>query len=300
MRKRAIWIKMLDKNSMPKTLTARFVFFGNPPLALPVLDELEKSGISPALLVTMPDPKERRGSDTTIAITKEWADKKGIDCIQPESIDDEILHDALCNSEWDVFVIASYGHIIPAYILDMPKYGALNIHPSLLPKYRGASPVRSIILDDNKNAIGVTIIKMDEKMDHGPIIAQASVQLEEWPQTALLLEELLAREGGKLLAEVLQQWIGGKIEPEEQEHDKASYTKKIIKEDGLIDLSEGAYTNYLKFCAFAGWPGVYFFMEKNGKRMRVKITDAEFDKGEFRVLRVIPEGKREMDYGDFA
>jgi methionyl-tRNA formyltransferase len=280
-------------------MTMRFVFFGNPPLALPVLVELERASITPAIVVTMSDPKERRGSGITTALTKEWADERGVDCLQPESIDDEDLQAALCNSEWDVFVVASYGHILPADILDMPRYGALNIHPSLLPKYRGASPVRSMILNDDKDAAGITIIQMDERMDHGPIIAQASVTLEEWPVRATLLENLLAQEGGKLLAEVLPQWIKRKIDSVEQEHGNASYTKKITKEDGLIDLSDDAYKNYLKFCAFAGWPGVYFFTEKNGKKVRVKITDAELALGEFRVLRVIPEGKREVDYDQF-
>jgi methionyl-tRNA formyltransferase len=285
----------------------RIILFSNPPLALPILEELERANILPTLLVTMPDSQGRRGSGTIPAVTKEWAMERDIDCLQPESIDDEILQDILFNSEWDLGIVASYGHIIPSNILSLPKHGFLNIHPSLLPKYRGASPIRSIILKNDKDAVGVTIISMDEKMDHGPIVAQAKVEMEEWPLKATLLEDLLAREGGKLLAEIIPEWSEGKIVPVEQEHSKASFTTKLAKEDGLLNLSDNAYQNYLKFCALEGWPGVYFFENRNSKQVRIKITDAKFvhtkgsapDVGEFRVLRITPEGKREMLYRDF-
>lgn len=142
-------------------------------------------------------------------------------------------------------------------ILRIPKYGTLNVHPSLLPKLRGASPIISAILEDEKKT-GVTIMLVDEKMDHGPIVAQASIEIEDWPPRASMLLEMLAVEGGNLLAEVIEPFIAGEITPEEQKHDEATYTKKIQKEDGLIDLSGDPYENLRKIRAFEGWPGTHF------------------------------------------
>jgi methionyl-tRNA formyltransferase len=219
--------------------------------------------------------------------------------LQPETINEALLN-ALRAGSYEVYVLAAYGKILPKNILDLPKRGILNIHPSLLPKFRGASPVRAAILG-NVPETGVTIIRLDEKMDHGPIVAQAKINIEmaDWPPPGRVLEEMLAREGGKLLAEVLQDYVAGGITPEPQDDSKATYCKKIVKEDGLLKLTDDPYQNFLKIRAFDGWPGAYFFAEKGGKQIRVKITDAEFKDGKLEILKVIPEGKREMDYAAF-
>ena len=189
---------------------------------------------------------------------------------------------------------------MPKALLDIPKHGVLNVHPSLLPRLRGASPVRSAILEDER-ATGVSIMLMDEKMDHGPIVAQATIELEpsEWPPKARIFEELMAREGGKLLAEVMPEWIAGNITPEPQDDSKATFCKKITKEDGLIDLSGDPYKNFLKIRGYDGWPGAYFFAERSNKKIRVKINDAEFSNGRLTLKRVTPEGKKEMGYEAF-
>ena len=146
---------------------------------------------------------------------------------------------------------------------------------------------------------------LDEKMDHGPILASyglLATGYEKWPPKAYELEETLAREGGKLLAEVLPKWVSDSIEAHEQDHQKATYTKKIIKEDGeisLADIERKPRETFLKIRAYDPWPGTYFFVKKNGKRLRVKIKDAVFENGILKITRVVPDGGKEMDYGDF-
>ena len=196
------------------------------------------------------------------------------------------------NADFALFIVAAYGKILPPALLAAPHQGTLNVHPSLLPKYRGASPIEGQLLADDREC-GVSIMLIDEKMDHGSIVAQASITPDPWPLRARVLEELLAREGGKLLAEAIPPYLAGEIPPEPQDHTRATFVKKIKKEDGLIDLAADGYQNYLKFCAYDEWPGSFFF-DNNGKR--IKITDATFENGKFTPTRVIPEGKKEVAY----
>lgn len=280
-------------------------FFGTPRFAVYVLDALEKTGVLPDVVITAPDRPAGRGLELHAPPVKDWALERDIPVLQPENLkqESEVLA-LLKNSEWDLFLVAAYGKILPKDVLDTPQKGALNVHPSLLPKFRGASPIESQILSDEKT-VGVTIMFMDEKMDHGSILAQASVTPEDWPLKASVLEAMLATIGGELLAETIPAWLGGSITPEEQHHDLATFTKKITKEDGLIEIGGRPtsvmeeYEKYLKYCAYDGWPGVYFFAEKNGKKVRVKITDAEYKSGAFLPLKVIPEGKKEIAYREF-
>ncbi len=300
---------------MSKTMKGKDLklgFFGTPRFAVSVLEELVKGGIEPALIVTASDKPAGRGLALKKSDVKKWAEKQGLDVITPKSLRaEEPVTEILFNSEWDLFIVAAYGYLIPFDVLKLARYGSLNVHPSLLPRFRGPSPIESAILADEKET-GVTIMLLDEELDHGPILAQASIAPEPWPIRASILEEILARAGGELLAEVIPRWVlessytydededSDTIKPEPQDHSRATFTKKIEKEDGEIDLANDGYQNYLKFCAYDEWPGTYFFAERNEKKIRVKITNAEFAVGEFRVLRVIPEGKREMNYVDFV
>lgn len=279
----------------------RIAFFGTPLFATIVLDELKEAGILPSLIITAPDTPQGRSLTLTPPPVKVWAAAEGIEVLQPQTLADEDTLAPVYNSEWDLFIVASYGALVPASLLNLPKYGTLNVHPSLLPKFRGASPVRSAILADERTT-GVSIMLMDEKLDHGPVVAQARIELapEDWPPSALLLEELLAHAGGALLAETISPWVASDIRPEVQDETQATYTKKITKEMGLLDLSADPYCNLLKIRAYDGWPGTYFFHERRGKKIRVKVLDAELaEDGSLRLTRVIPEGKREMAYEDF-
>lgn len=280
----------------------RIAFFGTPTFAVAILEELKKAHILPTLIVTAPDAPRGRGLVLTPPEVKEWAEEHEIEVLQPETLRiqgkaDE-ARDILYNSEWDLFIVASYGKIIPQALLDLPRFGALNVHPSLLPFYRGPSPIRSAILDDNKEAVGVSIMKLDAGVDTGPLLAQGRVQIEEWPQ-ASVLEALLAHEGGQLLAEVIPLWVKGEITPEPQDDAQATHSKKLTKEMGLIDLEGDPYQNFLKIQGLEGWPGTYFFKEKGGTQVRVKITEATFEDGALTITKVIPEGKKEMAYADF-
>ena len=143
-------------------------------------------------------------------------------------------------------------------------------------------------------------MQMDEEMDHGPILAQASVTPDVWPPHAHELEDILMHEGGKLLAKTIPPYLAGAITPKEQDHSKATYCELFTKEDGLIDLNDDPKENLLKIRAFEGWPGTYFYVTKNGKKERLKIAEARLG-GDGRLLfeRVIPDGKKEMPYVDF-
>ena len=278
-----------------------FIFFGGEPLAVPVLEELKGADLLPKCIVCNPDRPQGRKMLLTPPPAKVWALEHGIRVFQPETLRDQNCIDTLKAENADLFIVVAYGKIIPKAVLDLPAHGTLNLHPSLLPKFRGPSPIRSAILE-NVRETGVTIMLMDEEMDHGPIIAQKAVSISEsaWPMRGQELDALLAREGGTLLRETVPQWFAGNIEAHAQEHEKATYTKKITKDMGEIDLSDDPYQNLLKIRAFDGWPGAFFFKEVNGKKIRVKITDAELaSDGSLKINRVIPEGRKEMGYTDF-
>ncbi|MFA5877142.1 MAG: methionyl-tRNA formyltransferase [Candidatus Paceibacterota bacterium] len=277
----------------------RIVFFGTPSFSTFVLDELESAGILPALIVTVPDKPADRGLLMKSSPVKAWGEERSIDVLQPERLDfSDPAADIILNSEWDMFIVAGYGKLLPSALLAIPKYGTLNVHPSLLPKFRGPSPIESQILGDAKE-VGVSIILLDEETDHGPILAQASITPEPWPFRRNMVEDLLWHEGGKLLAESIPLVVDGSLTAEAQKHTEATFTPKLKKEDGLIDLKDDAYQNYLKFCAYEGWPGTYFFTTKGDKEIRIKIIDAIYEDETFTPTRIVPEGKKEMDYADF-
>jgi methionyl-tRNA formyltransferase len=202
--------------------------------------------------------------------------------------------------QFDFFIVASYGKIIPEKILDLPRYKTLNVHPSLLPKLRGASPIQSAILSENET--GVTIMRLDPELDHGPIVEKRV--MEKWtddnPPYAEDLKERLGKSGGRMLAEILPKWISGEIEEKEQDHNKATFCKKIEKEDGLLDLSSSPLLNIRKIRAYHEWPTSYFFSETNGKKTRVIIKRAKLENGLLKIERVVPEGRKEMDYADYT
>ncbi len=262
----------------------KFTFFGSSRLSVIVLDELEKLGLLPVLVVTTPDKPQGRKLQVMPNVVKQWALSKGIPVLDSLKAKPQAAN---------VFIVASYGKIIPKEIIDMPPRKTLNVHPSLLPKYRGPSPLPSAILDDTKDT-GVSIMRLDEEMDHGPIVAQKTIHVNEWPIYEDF-EEMMAREGAQLLASILPDWAAGKVPEKEQDHSQATYTKKIIKEDGLLDLNADPYLNFRKIQAYHEWPQAYFMH----KDKRVKVTQASYKDGKLIIEKVIPEGKKEMSYKDF-
>ena len=277
----------------------KFAFFGTPKLAAVMLDELEKSAYIPAIVVTAPDRPKGRGLALAKSEVKSWAQKRNIPVLQPEKLDDAFVRE-LKGAHCDLFIVIYYGKIIPRAVLDIPKHGTLNIHFSLLPRFRGTSPVRSAILNDERNT-GISIILLDEKIDHGPIIAQKKIPPPAggWPPRASELEEISTRESAELLIKMLPSWIAGEIDAHEQNHDVATYCENLTKEAGLINLSDDAYKNLLKIRAFDSTIGTHAFFERNGKKVRVGIVDAHIKNNLLAIETVKPEGKREMKYEEF-
>jgi len=276
-------------------------FFGTPDIAVWVLEELFSFNIVPNLIVTNPDKPQGRKMVVTPPPVKEWALEHSVAVFQPESLTNQEDITPLTSQEWDLFVVVAYGQIMPKWLIDIPKYGTLNVHPSLLPKLRGASPIRTALLTD-LSAMGVTIMLMDEKMDHGPILSQMPLHLES-PVLGRKADVTLAKMGGSLLAYTIPKWIAHEIEPRAQDHTQATYSKKITKEMGELTLDpqklphgEKASVAYAKICAFDGWPGTFFFY----KNKRIKITHAEIIDDALIIHTVIPEGKKEMAFEEYV
>ncbi len=276
------------------TTHPRFIFFGTPEFARITLDELALRGMLPVLVITAPDAPRGRKLILTESPVSQWADAHNIPVLKPATLKDALFAEKLASHKADLFVVAAYGKLIPKSILEIPKHGALNVHPSLLPLFRGATPIESAILSD-ETYTGVTIMLLDEEMDHGPVLAQRERIINVWPPKIGELTRDLAHFGGALLADIIPEWIGG-LTAYPQDHTRATFTKKITKEDGLIDMAGDARRNYKKICALAN---AHFFVSHNERKIRVRITDATLDNDTLTITRVIPEGKKEMPYADF-
>jgi methionyl-tRNA formyltransferase len=209
--------------------------------------------------------------------------------IQPEKISPEKL---VFSGEIDLCIVVAYGKILPEELIKSPRLGSINIHYSLLPKYRGASPVESAILAGDTET-GVSIQQMKYKMDAGPIIAEEKTEI----MPAETTEELRARLieiGGNLLVKILPDIIDQKITPKLQDESQATFSKKIKKEDGLVDVKvEPSQVLYNKFRAYHKWPRIYYFDEN---KKRVIITDATLLDSKFVIKKIIPEGGKERNY----
>ena len=284
-----------------------FIFFGTPDIAVDSLEALRSASLSPRLIVTAPDRAKGRNGTTSPSLVKEWAIQNNVPVLTPEKLRTEEFLASLSPEKygvevWDVFVVVAYGKIIPQNILDMPRRGTINMHPSLLPRHRGPAPIESQILSEaSQDGVGVSIMLLDAEMDHGPVIAQRSVsdKIFSWPLPASELRRILSQEGAQLLVETLPQWVEGKVEFHEQNHATATYCKKIEKTDAEINLSADPETNYRKILAYNIWPRAYFFADKNGQKIRAVITAATYQNNALAITRVIPEGRKEMTWDEF-
>ncbi len=282
----------------------KIAFFGTPELSAIVLDELEQSGIVPNLIITNPDALIGRKQVLTPPPVAKWAQARAIPFFQPETLKDKALLGPITNSSWDLFIVVAYGKIIPRWLIELPKFGTVNLHPSLLPKFRGASPIRSAILN-NERQTGVTVMLLDEMVDHGPILAQKKIDLNinNWPVDGQKLDTMMAHQGGAFLADTIKQFVAGKISPKEQDHIEATFCTKISKEMSELNLDpfnlpsgEEAYKILLKIRAFSGWPETFFIYQ--GKRIKIKEAGLDYA-GKLYISKIIPEGKKEMDFTDY-
>ena len=234
----------------------RIVFMGTPAPVAPALRRLHgMPGVQVVSAVTPPDRPRGRGRQPDSPPVKVAAEEVGIPVLQPPNLRGESIHATLSNLSPDVIVVAAYGRFLPAAVLELPRHGCLNLHPSLLPRHRGPSPVATAILEGDETT-GVSLMLLDEGMDTGPVIAATEVKLTG-RETAGELTKTLFDLGGVLLQENLAPWVEGRARAAPQDEASATVTRKLERSDGQVDWSESAETIARKCRAFDPWPGLY-------------------------------------------
>ena len=270
---------------MEQIADIKSIFIGTPEFGAIVLDEVVNAGLKPSLVLTSLDKPVGRKQLLTKPAVKIIAEKHGIPILQAEKMAD--AKDKIQNINPDVILVAAFGKILPKEILEIPKHGALNLHPSLLPRWRGASPIQHTILSGDTET-GATIILMDDKIDHGPIVAAKKYEGDLSTISYKDLEKELAELGAKLMIETVPKWVSGKIKPEPQEEDLATYTNVLRKEDGRIIWKNWAKEIERQIRAFSFWPGTYCIWPENDEVKQIKIlkvcVQAQKDHGPFGVL----------------
>jgi len=216
-------------------------------------------------IVTQPNRRAGRGKKTVSPPVKILADELEIPSIQPHRLRDENAMDALRRFAPDLIVVAAYGQILRPNVLQLPHYGCINIHGSLLPRWRGAAPIQAAILAGDAET-GITIMKMDEGVDTGPVLSHRALPIAE-DDTGETLFEKLAPLGAELLVETLPKYLSGEIQPQPQPKEGATYAKMLKKEDGRLDFSQTAEELERRVRAFFPWPGTFF--EWNGAPLKV-------------------------------
>jgi methionyl-tRNA formyltransferase len=295
----------------------RIVFFGTPSFAIPCLERLFQGPDEVVAVVTQPDRERGRGRKKSFSPVKEVTLKHGIALYQPEKVGEGSFQDAMGGFGPDLFVVVAFGQILPKPLLEVPRFGAINVHGSLLPGYRGAAPIAWAILRGEKKT-GITTMLMDEGMDTGDILMQVGLPIEK-EDNGETLQEKLSSLGAQLLMETIEGMKAGRISPLPQDHSKATYAPPLKKEDGRLDWKKTAEEIDLQIRAFNPWPGAFTGWEKG----LLKIYGGEVRKGasskkagsivwvgsdfievasgdgSFLVREVQPEGKRRMSVRDF-
>jgi methionyl-tRNA formyltransferase len=298
-------------------------FFGTPRFAVPTLQQLLDSPHSVAGVVTQPDRPRGRGQKVTCAPVKTLALERGIPVFQPDRLKPPEVAATLRGWQPDVGIVAAYGRIIPEHLLTIPRLGMINVHASLLPKYRGAAPVHRAVMNGDPET-GVTIMRVVKELDAGPMFAKATRPIGP-DETSDVVEGALADIGAGLLIRVLDQIVEGIAHEEPQDDTSATYAPRLTKEEGLIDWSNRSLEIHDRVRGLYPWPHAYTFL--NGARLIVRRTIAdlegprrspEFQPGtivsvtpdaihvatgngeQLAIVEVQPEGRRPMAVRDFA
>ncbi len=251
----------------------KIVFMGTSSFAVSVLEELLKEEENNILgVVTKPDRPAGRGRKLHPSPVKKKAEEEGLIIWQPERVNAPEFLDVLRCVSPEVIIVAAYGQILRRDLLSIPPRGAINVHASLLPRFRGPDPIRSALLQGEKET-GVTIMLMDEGVDTGPILAQKKVEIEREDNYQSLVEKL-GKEGGKLLVETLPRWVRGEISPRPQEGE-ASYAPVLKKEKARINWKDSAVSIVNQVRAFSPYPGAYTYFHDR----RIKILKADSKEG---------------------
>ena len=250
------------------------VFMGTSELSEVILKSLiEKYNV--VGVFTKPDTKIGREHKKSIPIVKKLAENHKIPVFQPNKFNDEAI-ETLKKLQPAIVIVAAYGKIIPRVALDIPKFGFINIHVSLLPKYRGPSPIQNAILAGELQT-GITIMRMDEGVDTGDILAQETAIINP-DDNAETLTEKLSHIGASLLLKTIPLWIEQKIKPQPQNHSAATFCKLIERDDGRINWANDAQSIYNRYRALTPWPGIFSYWKNGSKTIRLKFISVEFQK----------------------
>lgn len=296
----------------------KIIFMGTPDFAVGTLEALIEAGHEITLVVSQPDKPKGRGHELQPTPVKAAALKHNLPIYQPKRIREDMAADYLEGIEADVMVVVAFGQIIPKRILEMKKYGCINVHGSLLPKYRGAAPIQWAVIDGEKES-GVTIMQMDEGLDTGDMLSKVIVPLEK-KETGGSLFDKLSQAGAELCVETLKKLEEGMVVPEKQGESTTAYASQLSREMGCIDWSKSAVEIERLIRGLNPWPSAYTKM--NGKTLKIwdaDVADPDVSKGECgEILEVTKnaiivktgdgslslkevqlEGKKRMDAGAF-
>ncbi len=295
----------------------RLVYMGTPDIAVPALEALIEAGHDVAAVVTQPDRAQGRHKELVPPPVKAAALAHGIPVLQPEKASDPDFIEELRIYEPELIVVMAYGQILKKSLLELPPLGCINIHASLLPKYRGAAPIQAAILA-GEELTGVTTMYMDEGLDTGDMLLKETVNIDE-AETAETLEVKLALAGGRLIVRTLDELAASRLEREKQDDAASTYVKMIRKEEGQIDWNASALDIERRIRAFYPWPGTYTW--HNGGRIKIYAADVmgmagdapagtvvsaadgriivACGEGALNITSLQSEGRKRMDAADF-
>ena len=300
-------------------MEVRTVFMGTPQFAVTILESLLQSSCQVLAVYTQPDKPAGRGHPVVFPAVKKLALERQLPVIQPETFKSNEVVEKLASFQPELIIVAAFGAILPQKVLSLPRFACLNIHPSLLPRHRGPSPVANTILCGDE-LTGVTIMLMDAGMDTGPILAQEKVEVSSTNTTGSLSSKL-AEVGAKLLLETLPKWLGRELRPQAQDESQATYSKLITGKDAEIDWHLSAVELWRGVRAYNPWPICYTWCQ--GKRLKIHsaipcggVAGGEIGEvialaeppgvgvvtggGILGLCQVQLEGKREMSVDDFV
>ncbi len=253
---------------MPDPIKLKTIFMGTSPFAADILSALVKNNYNIISVYTGGGKKNAGKKEVEKSAVKMIAEKNSLPIFEPEKLDEEAIQ-ALQKQEPDIIIVAAYGKILPKKVLEIPGFGALNVHPSLLPKYRGPSPLQNAILE-GEDVTGTTIMLMNEGVDTGDILFQEKVFIdseESYPEILKRAADISA----ELLLKTLPLWVERKISPRAQDDSQATNCQLIERSDGKIIWTDSATAIYNRARAFNPWPGIFTYLEKDGTNLRLKL-----------------------------
>jgi methionyl-tRNA formyltransferase len=256
----------------------KIAFMGTPDFSVHILESLLQNKYSIVAAFSQEDKIVGRKKIIKKSPVKIFCEENEIPIFTPKKMDKETVQ-ILRDKQADLIILVAYGKILPKIVLETPPLGAINIHPSLLPKFRGPSPVQNALLEGEK-ITGSTIMLMDEGVDTGDILRQKKIPIDD-QETYIELKKKLAPFSADLLAETLDDFLEGKIIPQKQDSSKASYCRLIKREDGKINWNENGKSIFNRFRAFFGWPGIYALWNSGGIAKRIKLNRISLIEGDF-------------------